>query len=81
MASQHRLGRGAAARGVGRGDAEPGQQIEHTGAGIGVDAAHRDGGQLCARRDQCLLEHREIRRAAGAHDKPRAELTTRNRQL
>ena len=52
------------------------QQIEHAGAAFGVDAAHRDRGQLGARGDQRLLQHRQILRAAGAHDQPRAELAT-----
>ena len=58
---EHGLGRGAAARGVGQHlDAEPAQQVEHAGAGRGVDAAHRDGRQLGAGRDERPFEHLEV---------------------
>jgi hypothetical protein len=79
LRGQHRLGGTAAACGVGqRGDAEPVQQIQHAGAAFGVDATHRDGGQFGARRDERLLEHAQVRGAAGPHDQPRAELTSGN---
>ena len=82
LRGEHRLGGASAARGVRqRGDAQPVQQVQHTGAALGVDAAHRHGGQLGARRDQRLLEHREVGRTAGAQDQPRAELAAGDREL
>ena len=82
LRGEHRLGGAATARGVGqRGDAEPVQQVQHPGAALAVDAAHRHGGQLGARRDQRLFEHREVGRAAGAQDQPRAEAAARDREF
>src|SRR3954451_2626704 len=79
---QHRLGRAAAVGRVRqRADAQPVQQVKNAGAAFGVDAAHRDRGQLGARRDERLLEHAEVRRTAGAHDQLRAELATGDRQF
>ena len=38
-------------------------EVEYAGAALGIDAAHRDGGQLSARRDERVLEHAQIRGA------------------
>jgi len=82
LRGEHRLGGPAAAGSVGqRHDAEPVQQIEQTRSTLRIDPAYRDGGQFGARRDERILEHRQVARTPGTHDQPRGEAPVGDRQF
>ena len=82
LRGEHRLGRAAASRGVGqRRDAQSVEQVEQSGAALGVDPADGDGGQFRARGHQRLFEHREVAGSPGPHDEPRREAAVADGQF